>query len=185
MWALVGFYLSLGPSLARLLAGSHSLLLGGITVFAFAASAGVTVLFVQTAAPRNVLYLGTAALATGVGITLAAIEVSSIALFFLATAVAGVGIGSGFQGVLRTLLPLVAPHERAGVLSTIYVTLYLAMGLPAVIAGYLVVHGGLMTTAREYGVVVMLLALLALGGLVAQRPRRAVRAQCATCPAAT
>ena len=70
-------------------------------------------------------------------------------------------------------------------LSTIYVTLYLAMGLPAVIAGYLVVHGGLLTTARRVRRRVMLLALLALGGLVAQRPRRARRAQCATCPAAT
>ena len=121
VWALAGFYLSLGPALARLLAGSHSLVLGGLTVFAFAASAGVTVLFVQTAAPRNVLYLGTAALATGVGITLAATSITSIGAFFLGTVVAGVGIGSGFQGVLRTLLPLVAPHERAGVLSTIYV----------------------------------------------------------------
>jgi heme A synthase len=51
-----------------------------------------------------------------------------------------------------------------------YVVSYLAMGLPAVIAGVLVVHGGgLSTTAQEYGVAVMLLAALALLGLALQR----------------
>jgi len=49
---------------------------------------------------------------------------------------------------------------------------YLALGLPAVIAGFLAVHGGVLTTAREYGVAVMVLAGLALLGLIAQRPRR-------------
>ena len=64
------------------------------------------------------------------------------ALFFAGTAVAGVGSGAGFQGALRTVLPLAGPQERAGVLSLLYVVSYLALGLPAVIAGFLVVHGG-------------------------------------------
>ena len=46
------------------------------------------------------------------------------------------------------------------------------MGAPAVVAGYLVVHdGGLIHTAREYGIFVMVLAVLALTGLA----RRSVR----------
>ena len=43
---------------------------------------------------------------------------------------------------VRTVLPLAAPEERAGVLSTLYVVAYLAMGVPAVFAGFRVVHGG-------------------------------------------
>ena len=67
-----------------------------------------------------------------------------------------------------------APHERAGVLSIVYVVAYLAMGVPAVLAGLRVVHGGgLLVAARELGVVVMALAAIALAGTVARRSRPA------------
>jgi hypothetical protein len=114
--------------------------------------------------------LGTSALVVGVGIILLAITHASAAGFFVGTAIAGVGFGAGFQGALRTVLPLAAMHERAGVLSAIYVVCYLALGLPAVGAGFLVVHLGVLTTAREYGVVVMVLAAIALADVA--RPRR-------------
>jgi hypothetical protein len=62
---------------------------------------------------------------------------------------------------------LAAPHERSGVLSILFVISYLAMGLPAVIAGVLVVHGGgVLATTRDYGIAVMVLALAALLGLL-------------------
>ena len=72
------------------------------------------------------------------------------------------------------MIPLAAPHQRSGLLSILYVVSYLAMGLPAVLAGVLVVNdGSVLTTAREYGAAVMVLAALALIGL-ARRPARAV-----------
>ena len=118
------------------------------------------------------MLLGMAALLAGVGLTVLAMTVSSVAVFLAGTAVAGVGFGAGFQGAIRTVLPLAAAHERAGVLSTMFVVSYLALGLPAVIAGYVVVHGGgLLTSAREYAVAVMILAALAILGL-ARRPGR-------------
>lgn len=77
--------------------------------------------------------------------------------------------------------------ERSGLLSTVYVLSYLAMGLPAVIGGYLVVHGGgLLTTTREYGVAVMVLAALALLGLaLPRRERRASLVVAGSAPATT
>jgi len=39
------------------------------------------------------------------------------------------------------VVPLAATHERGGVLSILYVVSYLAMGLPAVVTGFFVVHG--------------------------------------------
>ena len=90
----------------------------------------------------------------------------------------------GFQGALRIVVPLAAADERAGVLSTLYVVSYLAMGLPAVVGGVLVVHGGgLLATGREYGAAVIVLALLAMAALAWQRPERAGRAQAAVVPA--
>jgi hypothetical protein len=72
-------------------------------------------------------------------------------------------------------MPLAAPHQRAGMLSVVYVISYLAMGLPAVIAGFLLVHeGDLLATAVQYGAAVMVLAALALLGVA--RPARLAEA---------
>ena len=55
---------------------------------------------------------------------------------------------------------------RAGVLSVIFVVSYLAMGVPAVIAGCLVVYGkDIFATAHEFGAAVMVLAPLCLTAL--------------------
>ena len=81
--------------------------------------------------------------------------------------VSGVGFGSGFQGGIRTVVPRAAAHERAGVLSLLFIISYLGLGLPAVAAGFRIVHGGgLVGTARDYGAAVVLLALIAAGGLL-------------------
>ncbi|MCW2749854.1 MAG: transporter [Aeromicrobium sp.] len=166
VWSLAGFYGSLGPTLVRILSGSDSFILGGLSLFVLAGSAAVTVLLLRNAAPRVVMQFGTLALFVGVGITLVAVSMSSVTILFLGGIVAGAGFGGGFQGSIRTVVPLAAPHERAGVLSLMYVVSYLAMGVPAVIAGFLVVDGGgVLATAREYGVGVMVLAALAFIGL--------------------
>jgi hypothetical protein len=48
---------------------------------------------------------------------------------------------------------------------------YLGLGVPAVLAGFGVVHGGgLIATARYYGAAVIVLAVLALFGLLKNRP---------------
>ncbi len=170
VWALAGFYGSLGPTLIRGVAGSSSIVLGGLALAVLAGGGAVTVLLVRDLEARVVTVLGTSALLVGVGVTLLAIASSSEAGFFVGTAIAGVGFGAAFQGALRTVLPLAEPHERAGVLSTIYVVCYLAMGLPAVLAGIAVVDGGgVLLTARGYGLVVMALAAAALIGALLRR----------------
>jgi MFS family permease len=166
-WSLAGLYGSLGPALVRLMVGANSFVLAGLALFVVAGSGAVSVLVLRAAAPRTVLILGTVALLAGAGITLLAISYGTAAVFFIGSAVAGVGFGAGFQGALRTVLPLVGPRERAGVLSLLYIVSYLAMGLPAVVAGFLVVYGGgVLRTAQEYGLAVMVLAVLALIGEV-------------------
>jgi predicted MFS family arabinose efflux permease len=170
-WGIIGFYGSLGPTLVRKLAGSPSLALGGLVLFSLAFSGAVTVLLTRTRAARPVMVSGTVALVVGVALTLIAIPTHALALFFVSTVITGAGFGLGFQGAVRTVLPLAAPEERAGVLSTLYVVAYLAMGVPAVLAGLRVVHGGgVLGTAREYGLAVMALAALAMLGTLLRRP---------------
>ena len=108
---------------------------------------------------------GSTVVIAGVALAVASLSYHSATAFFLGTTLAGSGFGTGFQAAIRTVVPLAAPQERAGVLSVIFVISYLAMGVPAVIAGYLVaLQGDLLSTAREFGAVVMVLAALALIG---------------------
>jgi hypothetical protein len=166
VWALGGFYASLGPDLVRHVVGSSSPVLGGLALFVLAAFGALAVLVLRATPPRTVMFIGTLGLVVGVGLTLLAVAVTSDVAFFIGTAVGGVGFGAGFQGAIRTVLPLAAPHERSGVLSTIWVVSYLALGLPAIVAGFLVVHGGgFLSTTWQYGVAVIVLAALALAGL--------------------
>jgi MFS family permease len=116
---------------------------------------------------RAVMLTGIGALVAGVAVTLLALTVKSAAVFFVGTAISGVGFGSGFQGCIRTVVPRVAAHERAGVLSLLFVISYVGLGVPAVAAGFLATHGaGLIGAARYYSAALILLAVLALLALI-------------------
>jgi MFS family permease len=163
-WALAGFYASLGPTLVRSLIGHSSAFAGGLALFVMALG-GIAAVSLITSSARRMMVIGVFALFAGVAITLVAVGGKSLVLFFAGTAVAGVGFGAGFQGALRTVVPLAQPHERAGVLSVIFVISYVAMGLPAVLAGCVLAHlGNIESTARDFGAIVMMLSALAAAG---------------------
>ena len=124
-----------------------------------------TLLLLQERTPRQMMMVGAGSLFAGVTLTVFAIAHSAVVLFFLGTGVAGVGFGAGFQGAVRTVIPSAAPHERAGTLSVIFIISYLAMGVPAVAAGYMLArHVNITATAEYFCAVVMALAAAALLG---------------------
>jgi predicted MFS family arabinose efflux permease len=167
VWALAGFYGSLSPMLVRSMLGSSSPLLGGLALFVLAAFGGLSVLVLQNREPKDMMMFGVASLFAGVAIAVVSLPYSAIAVFFLGTAIAGVGFGAAFQGAVRTVVPFAAPHERAGVLSIVFIISYIAMGVPAVAAGWMVAHhGSILATAQIFGAVIMTLAGAALLGSV-------------------
>jgi MFS family permease len=171
VWALAGLYGALGPALVQSLTGSANVVLGGASLALLAVTAVVAVYLLRHAQAGTVMVTGVIALMAGVAITLVALGTGSAPLFFAGTLVSGIGFGSGFQGGIRTVIPAAAPHERAGVLSLLFVISYLGMGVPAVAAGFLAVHGaGLTGAARDYG-----LALIAAGAFALTALRRARR----------
>src|SRR5262245_18302621 len=166
VWALGGLFLALGPGLARLTVHNGSNLLGGIIVLVMGVSAAATVFLARNAPPVRMMRSGIVALIVGVAICLLAITLPSSVIFFASLVLAGVGFGATVQGAIRTVLPAAQPHQRAGLLSLLYVVSYLGLGVPAVLAGVLVVYGGgLRTTALQYGTAVIALAAIALAGL--------------------
>jgi len=179
-WALGGFYASLGPMLVRGMLGIGSAFLGGLALFVLAASGGLAVLALQHRAPRAMMTFGASMLAAGVGIVVLTLPLHSLAVFLVGTAVAGMGFMSGFQGAVRSIVLFAPPHERAGVLSIVFIVSYLSMGVPAIVAGALVTrHGNIIGTAEQFGAVVIALALAAVmaAGLrmVTGRTRKAGR----------
>jgi len=126
----------------------------------------------QRRGPRALMLAGTALLIVGLAVTLAAVSHSALGAFFVGTTLTGAGFGASFQGAIRMVVPLAQPHQRAGLLAVLYVVCYLAMGLPAVVAGLRVVYGGgLLATTHEYGIAVIILAAAALAGTLVRRPR--------------
>jgi predicted MFS family arabinose efflux permease len=178
VWALAGLYAALGPALVYSLTGSGDVIMGGLSLFLLAASAVVAIIALRRASARTVMLSGILALIAGVGVTVVAVSLGSVTLFFAGSVIAGTGFGSGFQGAIRTVIPLSATHQRAGVVSLLYVVSYLGLGVPAVLAGFGVVHGGgLISTARYYGVAVIALAALALLRLLKNQTGRVAEAR--------
>ena len=150
-WAVAGFYLSLGPSLASQLAASSNRVLGGLAIFLLADIGAVAIVLTRSWATARAMMVGGVILGAGLVVAVAAIALSSPLLFFAATAVTGVGFGPAWLGVLRTLVGLAAPTARAALLAAVFVVAYLALALPAVIAGFLATRIGLHDAALWYG----------------------------------
>ena len=170
VWALAGFYGSLGPSLADHLAHISSVVEGGLGLGLLALIAAVATFVLRATPASQVMVIGTSTLIAGVGMVLLSLWIGSAALFFVGTAVAGIGFGAGFQGGIRLVAPLAHPDQRAGVLSVLFTVSYLGLGIPAVLAGLAVVHGGgLVSTSYEYGLAVIVLGLVATINLIRVR----------------
>lgn len=177
LWGLGGFFLSLVPALVRQATGATSPLLGAAVVATLTLSGGAAILLARTAATATILKRSTAALVIGLVGVVGGAHSGAIPLLFGATMVAGLGFGASFLGILRLLMPLAGPDERAALLAALYVESYLAFSLPVVLAGLLVQSLGLLATTDLYVGALLILALAGTGALwPVLRPVRAAAA---------
>jgi MFS family permease len=170
VWALGGFFLSLGPTLARVVTGEQAPVVGGLLVFTLTICGAASVMAFRNTEARRTMNIGAAALIVGIATVLAGVHTNASAAFFAGTSIAGVGFGAAFLGAVRTVMPMALPHERAGLMAAFYVLSYFAMSLPAMVAGALVGTIGLIPTTDIYGAAVILLATAALIGSMTLRP---------------
>lgn len=168
-WALGGFYFSLMPTLVGVATHIDSPFIGGAVVSAMMLAAAVVVFALRHLPAERLISTGMGGLALGIVLTLVGIAVSSAPVMILGTVIVGGGFGSAFAGMLRRLLPLAGPSERAGLLAAFFVASYLAFALPAIAAGLVAPVLGLVTTTYLYQGV--LLGLVA-ASFVAMRPAK-------------
>ena len=162
VWALAGFYLSLGPSLVAQQIHSHNLTWGGILILLFTGLGAASSVALAQGEPSRVMLGGCLVLIAGAVVTFTSIELGTPAVFLVGTAVAGLGFGPAFMGAYRAVVALAVPDDRAGLITAIYVVSYLATGIPAVIGGIATSRYGLSRTALVYSLVVAALAAVAV-----------------------
>jgi hypothetical protein len=165
-WALNGFYLSLGPSLAGEVFRSKNLLWGGLVIFLLTALAGTATVVVRAWSARTTMMIGCIALVTGAAITFAAVAMTSSGVFLAGIGIAGIGVGVAYLGSFRVLSALATPGQRASLISAIFIAAYTAFSLPVVIAGIATSRFGLHGPGLAYCAAVAGLAALALISLL-------------------
>src|SRR4051812_6493111 len=177
VWALAGFYLSLGPSLAAQQTHSDNLTWGGVLILLFTGLGAASSVALAQREPSRVMLGGCLVLIAGAVVTFSSIDAGTPAVLFVGTAVAGLGFGPAFMGAYRVVVAQAVPSDRAGLIAAVYIISYLATGIPAVIGGIATSRYGLSETALVYSLVVAALAAVAVILLVSRMRdvERAVR----------
>jgi MFS family permease len=121
--------------------------------------------FLKRFSPPAATVLGIISMLIGLLLLLTSLFTSSLLLFFIATGLSGIGFGGAFSAIIQSLAPSVAKHERAGLFTAIFVVSYLALSVPAMLAGLLVRPLGLKTTATCY---LAFLFVMGVMGLILQ-----------------
>ncbi len=156
-WALIGFYLSLGPSIATTLLHQHGQLLGGMLVFGLTTPGAICMYYFRRWESNKLVTLGNVLACIGLLTTVYSLFISSAPLFLVGTIIAGAGFGAAFMGSFKAIMTHAKPHNRAGLASAVYIISYVAFGVPAVIAGVFLSLFTLQTVALAYTLVVFAL----------------------------
>ncbi|MDJ1136434.1 MFS transporter [Streptomyces iconiensis] len=166
VWALGGFYSSLGPALVRLVAPTAPQAAGGMLFFTVTAAAALTVWALRGTAPASAAMAGCCAVLPAAALTLTGIHLGNLPAVFGGAVLAGTAFGAVSQGAVRMMLGPVSEKDRAATLATYYVLSYLSMSLPAVAAGTATELCGLRTTTHAYALTTALLAVAATVALI-------------------
>lgn len=160
-WATGGLFFSLGPDIVATQLGLQGHVIQAVILAVLPIFGGVAVMGMQRRTARATTIFASVTLAVGTALSLVALTAGSTVGYLLAIAITGLGFGTGLMGVIASLTPKVAPHQRAELFAALYTAAYLAFGVPTVAAGALVPTLGLTTTNLAYGLFVVGAATLA------------------------
>ncbi|MEV4318967.1 MFS transporter [Actinocrispum sp. NPDC049592] len=135
VFAIMGLFTALAPTLLNQVFHQPSKLLGGIvTTSVLGASAVSQIVFAQLAR-RTQLKLGIALTATGLVVIPVAALAGVLWLFMAGGIVAGMGVGLGFRAAVGTAAMLADPATRGEVLAAFFLGAYMGLVLPVLAIG--------------------------------------------------
>lgn len=176
VWMLAGLSGGLAPSMVGSVFHLDSGFLDGLAGFIAPATSAVIGFAFARVDPRRAMTIGIYASIIGALGIIGGVFATSLVVMMIGQAIAGVGFGASFTAALRLVFPLAAPHQRAGVVSGIYLVSYVALGVPIVIAGELTGPLGVVPAVAWYTALTLLLALISLVAQIRLQRRAHTRA---------
>ena len=157
-WLVSALFLGLMPTILHLKFGIDSPAVSGLAAFAEQGAGGATAVALSRMRPQRLVFAGGFAIVIGIVLFIASIAATSLPLLWIGAVVGGAGLGGAFTGTIRSLVPLVEAHERAGLFSAIYLVSYLTFGVPVIVAGLFLSTAGITAIALTFGVVTVVAA---------------------------
>ncbi|MFF3883714.1 MFS transporter [Streptomyces sp. NPDC001914] len=137
-FALFGVFTSVSPAfLAESLDVTNHAVSGLVVALAFFASTAGQLAVGRVGSGRS-LPLGCAALLAGLALLAGALRWDLMVLVVLSAIVGGAGQGLAFRGALTTVAQASPEHQRAAVISTLFVVAYAGISVPVIGVGLLV-----------------------------------------------
>jgi predicted MFS family arabinose efflux permease len=170
-FALLGLFTAVSPQVVAHVFGRSSAAVAGLVVFLLLGASAAVQLGSRRLPGRGALVGGCALLVAGVLLVGVSVEVASFPLLVAGAVVAGAGQGMSFTKALGALSTGAAPERRAGVTSSYFLVLYVALAVPVVALGAATQAWGLVTTTFAFSVAVAALCAAALLRLLRSRER--------------
>lgn len=172
-FAVLGLFTAISPRIESEILGIDNRAVTGLVVFALLGASAFAQIALRGVPTDRALDIGCVLLAVGILAVAFSVAQASFPALVVGAVVAGVGQGMSFSKGLAAVNSRVAPTERAGVTSSYFVVLYVAISLPVVGVGAAIGPLGLVTAGVVFSVAVAVLALAALASLLVQQRRAA------------
>jgi MFS family permease len=170
-FAVFGLFSAVGAIITGQVLGLHAPLMAAASPFAVFAASAISQLALGARPLRFVITLGSILLAVGLALTSVTLFMPTLWMFLVAAVLAGAGGGLLFKAGLTISVTSAVQRSRAGVLALFFATVYLGMGIPAVLFSFLIAAIGLPVATIGFSVIFGVGAFVVLG---VQRRRMAV-----------
>jgi MFS family permease len=170
-FAVFGLFSAVGAIITGQVLGLHAPLMAAASPFAVFAASAISQLALGSRPLRFVIALGAILLAVGLALTSVTLFMPTLWMFLVAAVLAGAGGGLLFKAGLTISVTSAVQRSRAGVLALFFATVYLGMGIPAVLFSFLVAAIGLPVATIGISVIFGVGAFVVMG---VQRRRMAV-----------
>ena len=175
MFALVGFYAALVPSVVLHDLGEHNRAIAAAIVGELFAAAVVVIVATPRLASRTAMQAGLALLVPSVGLLVLAEAQHSMAVLIAASGLGGVASALGYRGSLQLVTELAPEDRRAEVLSSYFVVGFLGNAIPVIGTGILTAAIGAPAAQAIFGAAIAAFAITAsiISAIVSRRQRSA------------
>lgn len=170
-FAVLGLFTAISPRILADVLGITDHAVAGFVAFLLLGSSAVAQLGLRRLPTDRALDAGCVLLAAGIALVGFSVLAASFPALVAGAVVAGIGQGLSFSNGLAAVNARVEAGSRAGVTSSYFVVLYVALSLPVVGIGAASQAWGLVPAAIVFAVAVAVLALAALAALLVQQRR--------------